>query len=237
MNDSAITGLKASYLLQTAGGQVQLVDTDAAGDGNDGTDTFVGIETIQFKDQSMGIVSPIILDLDSDGVQTVSAADSNARFDMNGDGNRDDTSWISNGDGFLFLDRDENGTLSGIAEMSFTIDVAGAATDLKGLAAFDSNGDEKISAADQRFDQFMVWHDANGNGNVDAGEILSLADIGLAEISLAAAATKLAVGVDGVAVVNNGEWISVDGRSMGLADAVMTFTPGVGHGKGGAPVI
>jgi hypothetical protein len=38
-------------------------------------------------------------------------------FDIDGDGIADDTSWIGATEAFLFLDRD--GTVSGIAELSF----------------------------------------------------------------------------------------------------------------------
>jgi hypothetical protein len=231
-----VAGLKASYTLQTAGGQVQLVDNDSVTDGNDGTDTLVGIETVQFKDQSMGIVSPIILDLHGTGIRTVSASNSGAAFDMDGDGRADDTSWIGSGNGFLFLDRDGNGTMSGIGEMSFTADAEGAETDLAGLGAFDSNGDGKLSSADARFGDFGVWRDANGNGAVEAGEILSLADIGLVELSLTAVATHSSVALDEVAVVNSATWTTTGGETRAVADAMMTYVPASTHAIVPSPV-
>ncbi|HEX6740391.1 MAG TPA: calcium-binding protein, partial [Sphingomicrobium sp.] len=224
-----VAGLRASYTLQTVNGQVQLVDNDAVTDGNDGTDTLVGIETVQFKDQSMGIVSPIILDLGGDGIETRSAEQSSARFDMNGDGRADDTSWIGASEGFLYLDRDGNGALSGIAEMSFTADVAGADSDLAGLAAFDSNGDGKLSAEDARFGDFGVWRDGDGDGAVDRGELMKLSDIGLASISLGGAATATTVAPGGVAVVSTGSWTRTDGTVIDLADAKMTYFAGAGQ--------
>jgi Ca2+-binding RTX toxin-like protein len=225
-----VAGLRASYTLQTVGGQVQLVDNDAVADGNDGTDTLSGIETVQFKDQSMAIVSPIILDLDGNGVDTRSADQSRATFDMNADGIRDDTSWIGSADGFLFLDRDRNGTVSGIDEMSFVDDAPGADTDLAGLRTFDSNGDGKLSAADDRFDDFRVWRDRNGDGAVDSGEILAFSDIDLASIDLNGVATASTVNPGDVAVVNTGSWTESDGTVMALADAKMTY---FAQGSGG----
>jgi hypothetical protein len=221
-----VAGLKASYTLQTVAGQVQLVDNDAVTDGNDGTDTLVGIETVQFKDQSMGITSPIILDLDGNGVKTVSASKSRAAFDMDGDGIGDDTSWIGSTEAFLFLDRDGNGTLSGVSELSFTSDVSGATTDLEGLKAFDSNNDGTISSADQRFGDFRLWRDTNGNGVVDPAEILKLSDVGLASISLTAVATKSTAKPGDVVAVNTGSWTRTDGTKMQLADAILTYTSG-----------
>lgn len=179
----------------------------------------------------MGIVSPIILDLDGNGVQTRSAEQSRARFDMNGDGTRDDTSWIGATEGFLYLDRDGNGTLSGIAEMSFTADVPGADSDLAGLAAFDSNDDGKISADDDRFGDFGVWCDRDGDGVVDNGETLRFSDIGLESIDLNGAATSETAEPGDVAVVNTGSWTRADGMVMDLADAKMTYfdRPEVSH--------
>jgi Ca2+-binding RTX toxin-like protein len=221
-----VAGLRASYTLQTVNGQVQLVDNDAA-DGNDGTDTLVGIETVQFKDQSMGIVSPIILDLTGNGVETLSAGQSRARFDMNGDGVRDDTSWIAATQGFLYLDRDGNGTVSGIGEMSFTADVEGADSDLAWLRAFDSNYDGMISAADDRFEDFGVWRDADGDGTVDRGELLRLSDINLSSIDLTGTATATTLAPGEVALVSTGSWTRTDGTTMVLGDAKMTYFGGV----------
>jgi Ca2+-binding RTX toxin-like protein len=223
-----VAGAMATYTLATVNGQVTLTDTATTTDGNDGTDTLIGVETIQFKDQSMGITSPIILDLNGDGVQTISASRSHARFDMNGDGQADDTSWISRKDGFLFLDRDHNGTLTNIGEMSFVGDLPDARTDLDGLKAFDSNGDGLLSADDAMFSEFRVWRDGNGDGRVGRGEVLSLTDIGLASISLDGTAHNSTVNAGDVAVVNTGTWTRTDGATLGLADAAMTYFRGQG---------
>ena len=96
--------------------------------------------------EQLSCASPIILDLDGNGVKTVSSADSDARYDMDGDGLADDTSWIGNTEGFLFLDRDGNGTVTNAGEFSFIDDVAGARSDLEGLRAFDSDNDGILSS-------------------------------------------------------------------------------------------
>jgi hypothetical protein len=162
---------------------------------------------------------------------------------MNGDGVLDDTSWIGATEGFLFLDRDGNGTVSGINEMSFVDDALGADTDLAGLRAFDSNGDGKLSAADDRFNDFRVWRDRNGDGTADAGEILTFSDIALASIDLYGTATTSTVSPGDVAVVNTGSWTKSDGTVMALADAKMTYfasgpeSEPVGQGHAQNPVL
>lgn len=54
---AVFAGLRSSYTITVAGGVVTVVDNDAAADGNDGTDTLTGIETLQFKDSSVNVSS------------------------------------------------------------------------------------------------------------------------------------------------------------------------------------
>lgn len=135
------------------------------------------------------VAPPIVLDLDNDGAGLIELANSATRFDMNGDSVADKTSWIESGDALLALDRNGNGTIDGIDEISFVTDKAGAKTDLEGLAAFDTNQDGVLDGNDVRFVEFRAWVDANGNGATDAGELLSLAEAGILSISLTGAPT------------------------------------------------
>lgn len=135
------------------------------------------------------IALPIVLDFDRDGKILTDMADNKVRFDMNGDGIADKTGWIEQGDAFLALDRNRNGTVDDITEISFVADKEGAKTDLEGLAAFDSNGDGKLSAGDTRFAEFKLWFDNNGNGVTDAGELQSLTQAGVTAVSLLGTAT------------------------------------------------
>ena len=222
-NDTAVyQGARASYSVVTGGGNVQIVDNDAVADGDDGTDTVVGIEFAQFSDQTISITSPIILDLDGGGVSTLSAGASNARFDMDGDGIGDDTSWFGRGEGLLFLDRDGNGTLSNAGEMSFTGDVANARSDLEGLRAWDSNGDGELSRRDARFADFKIWRDRNGDGVVDRREVMTLRQAGVRSLSLTGVANSGTYALGDTAIVNTGSFTRTNGRQGGLIDAVLT---------------
>ena len=222
-SDTAVyQGARATYSVVTGGGNVQIVDNDAVADGDDGTDTVVGIEFAQFSDQTISITSPIILDLDGGGVQTLSASASSARFDMDGDGVGDDTSWFGRGEGLLFLDRDGNGTLSNAGEMSFTGDVANARSDLEGLRAWDSNGDGQLSSADARFRDFKIWRDRDGDGVVDRREVMTLRQAGVRSLSLTGTANSGSYALGDTAVVNTGTFTRTNGRQGGLIDAVLT---------------
>src|SRR5690606_20569036 len=105
-------------------------------------------------------------------------------FDMNLDGVADKTGWVGSDDGILVLDRNGNGSIDDVSEISFLDEVEGAQTDLEGLVAFDSNGDGRLDAADERFFEFRVWRDLNQNGVSDAGELLTWAEAGISSLSL-----------------------------------------------------
>ena len=173
--------------------------------------------------QTLSLAAPIILDLAGDGVQTVSADDSDARFDLDGDGLADDTSWIGANDAFLFLDRNGDGSVSGVEEISFIDDVEDAASDLEGLAAFDSNADGVLDEQDERFDEFGIWNDADGDGAVDEGETATLVQIGIASIDLTGTQVDGVTEFGEVAIANTGSFTFLNGATGQFADAALTY--------------
>ena len=222
------SGLRSTYALRTGAGNLYLTVSDgSAADGLEGRDTLIGVETLSFRNgETVSIASPIALDLDGDGVELLSAAESTVRFDMDGDGVADDTSWVGGDDGFLFIDRDRDGTVSGAAELSFVGDVADARSDLEGLAAFDSDGNGRIAQGDARFADFRVWRDADGDGRVDAGEVRTLADHGIASVSLKGVAVAGGASIGGAAVLNTGSFAKLGGGAGGFADVALSFFSG-----------
>ena len=222
-----LMGLSPTYSMVTSGGFLNITDNAPTVDDNDGTDQLKGIEKLRFSDnQEVGIVSPIILDLDGRGVTTVSAYLGRARYDMDGDGIADITSWMGRGEGMLFLDRDGNGTLSNAGEFSFVNDVEGAASDLVGLRAFDSNGDRTLSSGDSRFADFRVWRDGNGDGVVQDGEIMTLGEAGIASLNLIGQAVEGNTALGDVAVLNTGSYTRTDGQTAQFIDAALTYFSG-----------
>ena len=223
--DTAVfAGVSTSYSINTVNGVLRVIDNAPTTDGNDGSDAISGIEKLLFKNNvTVNVTSPIILDLDGNGVTTVSAADSDAKYDLDGDGLADDTSWIGNTEGFLFLDRDKNGTVTNAGEFSFIDDVPGAASDLAGLKAFDSNKDGKLSSSDERFADFRVWRDADGDGAVDTGEVLTLTAAGVASIGLTGIAVEATTKLGEVAVLNRGSYTRTNGATMQFIDAALTY--------------
>ncbi|MEC9067300.1 MAG: calcium-binding protein [Pseudomonadota bacterium] len=220
-------GLSTEYTIITGGGTFQLHDDETTVGEDEGTDTLIGVEHLRFGDgQMVGITSPIILDLAGDGIETLSAGESHARFDLDGDGVAADTSWIGTGEAFLYLDRDGNGTMSDAGEISFIDDAPNAASDLAGLRAFDSNGDGVLDASDERFEDFGLWQDADGDGTVDEGETVSLSNFGIGSISLAGTAVNGETALGKVAIVNTGTYTLTNGVTRGFADAALTYFSG-----------
>lgn len=217
-------GRKADFVISTTWfGIVTVRDTKPNSYGNEGTDTLVGIDKLVFRDGSISLVAPIVLDLDGDGVELLSIEESGVRFDMDGDGVLDRTSWAGSGDGFLYLDRNMDGQMNGISEMSFIGDKDGARSDLEGLSAWDSNADGKLDASDSAFAEFGVWNDANQNGVVDLGETLSLMRAGIASIDLTGTTPERDFAVGDALVLQEGKATRTDGSIMALADAMMAF--------------
>ena len=54
-------------------------------------------------------ISPLVLDLDGDGVETTNVNDQWVVFDLDGDGVKNRTGWAGADDGFLVFDRNGDG--------------------------------------------------------------------------------------------------------------------------------
>jgi RTX calcium-binding nonapeptide repeat (4 copies)/Bacterial Ig domain len=219
-----LAGLQASYSISTLNGVVRVIDNQPGVDGNDGTDTISGIEILRFKNgTAVNITSPIILDLDGNGVRTVSAADSNARYDLDGDGLADDTSWFGTTEGMLILDRNGDGKVSSVSEFSFIDDVDGAKSDLEGLRAFDSNKDGILSSTDARFSDFRLWVDRDSDGVQEEGELQTLTQAGVRSMNLSGTAVNATTQFGDVAVINRGSYTRTNGTTMEYLDAALTY--------------
>jgi len=128
-----------------------------------------------------GVVCPLAIDLNGNGIQTVSRANSTGTFDLFGSGTAVSSGWLSGDDGFLAIDRNGNGRIDDINEL---FGGAAVGTGFAKLAAFDSNHDGVVNAADAEFGSLSVWKDVNGNHQTDAGELLTLAQAGVTSLTV-----------------------------------------------------
>jgi Ca2+-binding RTX toxin-like protein len=115
---------------------------------------------------------------------------SSAYFDYDGQGYTVQTGWIAPSDALLqWLDSEGNLHLLG----------ARSGNGFADLAAMDGNADGNIDAADAAFDDLRLWFDIDQDGSVDAGELETLAEVGVSAIDLDIQETN--VNVNGNAVL------------------------------------
>jgi len=102
-------------------------------------------------------------------------------FDIDGDGIKDRSAWISGQDALLAIDSNENGQIDGVHELFGGLSRGDGYAK---LADLDSNGDGFVNADDQHYASLKVWQDTNMDGLTDEGEMSSAAVAGLNSISL-----------------------------------------------------
>lgn len=122
---------------------------------------------------------PLVFDLDGNGISLVSAEDG-VMFDIDNDGETNQTGWVDSTDGLLALDANGNGIIDDQSEL-FGSEITGA---YNSLAEFDFNDDGVIDGNDTVWDQLTMWVDANSDGVTDDGELKTMADLGMESIDL-----------------------------------------------------
>lgn len=131
--------------------------------------------------------SPLILDLDGDGIE-IPPLSGAITFDHDADGVRTGTAWAGADDGLLVLDLDGNGLIDSGRELfgNNTLLANGQkATDgYAALRDLDGNADGVLDTTDAPFAALRVWRDLDQDGVSDAGELQSLDAGGVTQINL-----------------------------------------------------
>jgi Ca2+-binding RTX toxin-like protein len=164
------------------------------------------------------LITPLVLDLDGDGIELTSLAQSQAYFDLDANGFAQRTGWVTGGDGLLAIDTNLNGQIDDINELFGAPEPYGeAATNgFDALTALDSNTDGKIDALDDKFGDLRVWIDADEDGITDSGELKTLTAVGIESISLDA--TKDVTENAGNTVSHTAEFTKTGGGTGTVAD-------------------
>jgi hypothetical protein len=136
----------------------------------------------------INLKDPLALDLNNDGITTISANDG-IMFDHNNSGIRYGTGWINPSDGWLALDRNGNGKIDSGRELfgdnTRKLDGNFAAHAYDALKSFDTNNDGQVSAADATgdadssgtIDGSETYWDIDNNGEYDASVDKTFADL------------------------------------------------------------
>ena len=130
--------------------------------------------------------SPLILDLDGDGVETLGKT-AGIHFDQDKNGFAETSGWVGKDDGLLVCDRNGNGKIDDGGELfgnnTLLADGQKAANGFEALKGLDTNKDGKVDATDTAYANLRVWKDANSDGIAGAGELLTLSQAGVKSLN------------------------------------------------------
>jgi hypothetical protein len=207
LSTSAVAGLTTTQVAALTADQVCNLTTTQLG----------ALTTTQIG--SLALVTPIVLDLNDDGIKTLSV-NAGVKFDMLADGISIQTGWVGPQDGLLVSDRNQDGVISDGSELfgsSTALSNGAKALDgYQALAEFDTNKDGVVNQQDTDFNKLSVWMDSNSDGVTGSGELKSLTELGI---------TQLSVKADAVLESNAGNLVgltstyqTVDGKQHASAD-------------------
>ncbi|HET7219168.1 MAG TPA: hypothetical protein VFJ02_14020 [Vicinamibacterales bacterium] len=153
----------------------------------DATNDAVEIADLSAKEQAIEsrprAITPIAVPLEDD-VPARALIDplARVRFDADGSALAREWTWITPRAGWLVYDADQNGRITSALQLF------GNATfwlfwsnGYRAMAALDDNGDGEL--AGRELDKLAIWHDENGNGISDRGEVAALAAHGIVALS------------------------------------------------------
>lgn len=153
--------------------------------------TVACIDGCQPKDQVRYTTSPLVVDLDGDGLQL---STERVRFDLRATGQPQRVTWVGPREGLLAMDLDGDGRVTSGRELfgNHSDCLANKCADgAAALAVHDhpamgGNADGRIDSSDKVFDALRIWVDRNRDGRSQPGEVGSMSDHGIKALSLKA---------------------------------------------------
>jgi hypothetical protein len=166
-------------------------------------------------------ISPLVLDLDGlNGAETISQT-AGIHFDHDANQFAEQTGWVGKNDGLLVWDRNANGQIDNGGELfgNHTVLASGenAAHGFVALAELDANQDGVVNIDDAAFANLKVFKDANSNGAVDAGELLTLAQAGVKSLNTAYA-DQTETDAQGNQHLQAGSYTTTTGETRAMSD-------------------
>ncbi|MEY9427047.1 hypothetical protein ABH975_002362 [Bradyrhizobium ottawaense] len=175
---------------------------------------------------------PVILDLDGNGVDVTPLGSSSAFYNMDGGPGRVHTAWVGGNDGLLAIDLAANGgigpdgVIDQAKEIAFSAWAPGSTSDMAALRqVFDTNHDGQLSSGDERWGDFRIWQDSNGDGFSQAGEVHGLSDFGISSIDLNPTGTPSVLS-DGSVIQGLSSYTRTDGTTGLAGDVALATDPG-----------
>jgi hypothetical protein len=185
----------SSHLSTRVAAQCSAVDdrwttpTESGATGGDGHDPY------QDTCGTPGGCSPLVLDLDGDGIAT-SGDDDPVVFDLNGDGSPELLTWVARGsaDAFLWIDINNDRVVDDGRELlgvgTILPDGRRARDGFEALQIYDrpengGNGDGIISAADHVWGRLRLWIDRDHDGRSAMSEIMPIQSSSVVYLGLA----------------------------------------------------
>lgn len=130
---------------------------------------------------------PLIIDLGDSGI-VLHSLENGVYFDLDNNGFAERTAWIDIEDGFLALDRNNNGTIDNGGELfGDQVKLSNGSKSSSGFEALkelDDNDDDVIDENDETYEKLRVWVDSNHNGKSESNELKTLDNLGVISISL-----------------------------------------------------
>ncbi len=158
---------------------------------------------------------PLVLDLSGLGI-TTTGVDSGVEFDLTGDGQTEQVSFVTGDSWFVALDRNQNGRIDDGSELFG--DQGGAANGFAALSGYDSQPDGVIDANDTVFSQLRLFQIGSDGKQV----VRSFADAGITAIELGYQNTRKALNVyDSVAQTS--QFQRADGSTGEASDVLLGY--------------
>jgi hypothetical protein len=172
-----------------------------------GTGPMLGIQLMltvrMYRTGGAAYISPLLLDMDQNGVPDVPGGqwsaepgldpdDNLAAFDINGDGFEEIVEWVGSSDGLLVLPETPDKVIETLDGLEWDGPLSGR--DLLGTAGGWVDGFAKLSALcdddedgqvlAEELDGLYIWIDIDRNAEIAAGELQTLADAGVSGLRL-----------------------------------------------------
>jgi serine-aspartate repeat-containing protein C/D/E len=208
------------------GGKKEITSSTALGEGNESfTLEIVDASGCQVDRGHMPVTivddnpykwhSPLAIDLNGDGVKTLSL-DKGVEFDLLNTGTKNNVGWISGKDGLLAVDNNGNGQIDNGQELFG----GGVGDGFAKLDSFDTNHDGLVDANDKDFGSLKIWRDGNSNGVTDRGELQALSVFDINSLNVEHIAYDKAAQLDkqGNILGERGSVNTFNGKSLDMID-------------------